>query len=314
MTAQDSDPLKHSSRDLRVGIACAIAAHTMWGLFPLYWRQLTHVASLELVWHRILWSFVLLSIVIPLMMWRGDLGGFGLLARALTSRKLWLVYGTAACMIAINWFAFIWAVNNHHVLEASLGYYINPLLNVLLGVVVLRERLVGIQWMAVGIATVGVTIMSVTSGSIPWVSFAMAISFALYGLIKKKASLPPLMGLWMELAVLVLPAAIVLGMKASAGTGAMNDGNAVARLMLIGGGLVTVAPLTLFAIAVKRVDLSLIGILQYVGPTLQFLVGVFVFHEPLDQWRMIGFLFVWTALLTFIVGPRFIRRATKLDY
>lgn len=285
----------------------------MWGLFPLYWRQLTQVASLELVWHRILWSFVLLSIVIPLMMWRGDMGGFSAISRALTNRKLWLVYGTAAVMIAINWFAFIWAVNNNRVLEASLGYYINPLLNVLLGVVVLRERLVGIQWIAVAIATVGVTIMSVTSGAIPWVSFAMAISFAFYGLIKKKASLPPLMGLWMELAVLVIPAAIVLGMKASAGTGAMSEGNTMTRMMLIGGGLVTVAPLTLFAIAVKRVDLSLIGILQYVGPTLQFLVGVFIFHEPLDQWRIIGFLFVWTALLTFIVGPRFIRQATKLN-
>ncbi len=285
----------------------------MWGLFPIYWRQLTQVASLELVWHRILWSFVLLSIVIPLMMWRGDMGGFSAIGRALTNRKLWLVYGTAAVMIAINWFAFIWAVNNNRVLEASLGYYINPLLNVLLGVVVLRERLVGIQWIAVAIATVGVTIMSVTSGSIPWVSFAMAISFAFYGLIKKKASLPPLMGLWMELAVLVIPAAIVLGMKASAGTGAMSEGNAMTRMMLVGGGLVTVAPLTLFAIAVKRVDLSLIGILQYVGPTLQFLVGVFMFHEPLDQWRIIGFLFVWTALLTFIVGPRFIRKATALN-
>ena len=285
----------------------------MWGLFPIYWRQLTQVASLELVWHRILWSFVLLSIVIPLMMWRGGMGGFSLLGQVLTNRKLWMVYGAAAVMIAINWFAFIWAVNNNRVLEASLGYYINPLLNVLLGVVVLRERLVGIQWIAVAIATVGVTIMSVTSGSIPWVSFAMAISFALYGLIKKKASLPPLMGLWMELAVLVIPAAIVLGMKAAAGTGAMSEGNAITRMMLIGGGLVTVAPLTLFAIAVKRVDLSLIGILQYVGPTLQFLVGVFMFHEPLDQWRIIGFLFVWTALLTFIVGPRFIRQATKLD-
>ena len=285
----------------------------MWGLFPIYWRQLTQVASLELVWHRILWSFVLLSIVIPLMMWRGGMGGFSLLGQVLTNRKLWMVYGAAAVMIAINWFAFIWAVNNNRVLEASLGYYINPLLNVLLGVVVLRERLVGIQWIAVAIATVGVTIMSVTSGSIPWVSFAMAISFALYGLIKKKASLPPLMGLWMELAVLVIPAAIVLGMKAAAGTGAMSEGNAITRMMLLGGGLVTVAPLTLFAIAVKRVDLSLIGILQYVGPTLQFLVGVFMFHEPLDQWRIIGFLFVWTALLTFIVGPRFIRQATALN-
>jgi chloramphenicol-sensitive protein RarD len=284
----------------------------MWGLFPIYWRWLSHVESLELVWHRILWSFVLLTIVIPLMLRRGEMGGFAAIPRVLTDRKLWVAYGTAAIMIAINWFAFIWAVNNSRVLEASLGYYINPLLNVLLGVVVLRERLVGIQWIAVAIATVGVTIMSVASGAVPWIAFVMAITFSFYGLIKKRVSLPPLLGLWMELAVLVIPAAVVLGMKASEGTGGMSEGDATTRLLLVGGGLVTVAPLTLFAIAAKRVDLSLIGILQYIGPTLQFLVGVFLFHEPLDRWRIIGFLFVWVALLTFIAGPHFVRATTRL--
>lgn len=313
MSAPTNDFNEHSTQKLRVGIACAIGAHTMWGLFPIYWRELNHVPSLELVWHRVLWAFVLLSIVIPLLLWRGEPRGFRWLGRQLADRKQWLIHGAAAFMIAINWFAFIWAVNNERVLEASLGYYINPLLNVLLGVVVLRERLVGIQWIAVAIATVGVTIMSVTSGSIPWVSFAMATSFALYGLIKKRASLPPLVGLWMELTVLLVPAVVSLGIKAFDGTGAMQQAETIPRLMLVGGGLVTVAPLTLFAIAAKRVDLSLIGILQYVGPTLQFLVGVFLFHEPLNQWRIIGFLFVWTALFTFVLGPSVIRRATRTN-
>ncbi len=284
----------------------------MWGLFPIYWRQLGHVASMELVWHRILWSFLLLSIVVPLLMSGNQLGGFSLLRNAVSNARNWRVYGAAAIMIAINWFAFIWAVNHDRVIEASLGYYINPLLNVLLGVVVLKERLIPIQWIAVSIAAIGVTIMSVAGGSIPWVSFAMAGSFSIYGLIKKRATLPPLVGLWMELAVLVIPAALVLGMKANMGTGAMNDSTTLTKLLLIGGGLVTVAPLTLFAIAVRRVNLSLIGILQYVGPTLQFLVGVFLFGEPLDQGRIVGFLFVWMALFTFILGPGLVQRWTKI--
>ncbi len=266
---------------------------------------------MELVWHRVFWSFVLLSVVVPVLMSAGGLGGFTTLRQAITNRKNWLTYSLAAVMIAINWFAFIWAVNNDRVLEASLGYYINPLLNVLLGVVVLRERLLPIQWIAVSIAAVGVTIMSVTGGTFPWVSFAMATSFAMYGLIKKRAKLSPLIGLWMELAVLVIPAAIVLGMKTSAGTGAMNDAATSTRLLLIAGALVTVSPLTLFAIAVRRVKLSLIGILQYVGPTLQFLVGAFLFGEPLHTGRIVGFLFVWTALFTFILGPSMIRRLSS---
>jgi chloramphenicol-sensitive protein RarD len=299
--------MENSRRNFRLGVICAIVAHTMWGLFPIYWRQLGHVASIELVWHRIVWSFLLLSIVVPLMM-LGNSSGFATWHSAVTNAKNWRVYGAAAIAIAVNWFAFIWAINHNRVIEASLGYYINPLLNVLLGVVVLREHLIPIQWIAVSIAAIGVTIMSVAGGSVPWVAFAMAGTFSTYGLIKKQAKLPPLVGLWMELAVLFIPAAVVLGTKASDGTGAMNGSTTITKMLLIGGGLVTVAPLTLFAIAVRRVDLSLVGILQYIGPTLQFLVGAFLFGEPLDQWRIVGFIFVWIALVTFIVGPGLVRR------
>ncbi len=293
----------HGGREQRIGLACAIGAHTLWGLFPMYWKQLSHVPSLELMWHRVLWAFVISSIFLAFLLRSGPSGDRAAIVSALRDIRVWRTYATAAVLIAINWFAFLWAVNNDHVLEASLGYYINPLLNVLLGVVILGERLAVMQWTAVGIAAIGVALMSVVGGGIPWVSIAMAMSFALYGLVKKRAQLPALVGLWFELAVLVGPAAMVIAMKTNAGGGALNDATWFTRCLLVGGGLVTILPLWLFATAVRRVALSTIGILQYIGPTLQFLVGAFVFGEPLDRWRIAGFAFVWLGLAVFLVYP-----------
>ena len=288
---------------MAVGLSCAIAAHTLWGLFPIYWRQLSHVDSLELVWHRIWWSFVLLLLGVPWMLLRSEPATKQAFLAAITSGRVWALYTAAAVLIAINWFAFIWAVNHDRVLEASLGYYINPLFNVMLGVFVLGERLRRPQWLAVGIAAVGVTIMSVASGGLPWVSLAMASAFAGYALVKKKTPLPPLQGLWFELTILAIPAAWVIGSRMLEGSSALNHSSLQTKVLLIAGGVVTVAPLTLFAAAVQRVDLSTIGILQYIGPTLQFLVGAFLFGEPLYAGRLIGFGFVWIGLVVFVAGP-----------
>ncbi|WP_345319284.1 EamA family transporter RarD [Novipirellula rosea] len=289
--------------DLRFGFFCAIAAHTLWGLFPIYWRQLGHVDATELVWHRILWSFLMLCIIIPFVLRKGNLGGYQAFVTAVRTPKIWAIYSLAAVMIAINWLAFLWAVKNNRVLEASLGYYINPLMNVMLGVIVLGEKLGRIQWVAVAVAAVGVLVMSIAGGSVPWVSLAMASSFAFYGLIKKKTQLPAIVGLWFEMAVLFLPALFMIASRATTGDSAMIASNLTGKLMLIGGGLVTITPLMLFAAAVRRVNLSTIGILQYIGPTLQFIVGAFVFGEPLDGWRIIGFGFVWVGLVIFLVSP-----------
>ncbi len=288
--------------DAKFGFFCAITAHTLWGLFPIFWSQLNHVAAMELVWHRILWSFVILSLVIPFLLRFSNLGGYVVFRDIFFRRRTWEVYGLAAIMIAINWFAFIWAVNNNRVLEASLGYYINPLFNVTLGVVVLGERLKRIQWIAVGIAALGVTVMSLASGGVPWVSLAMASSFAFYALIKKKAGLPGIIGLWFEMAVLFFPALFVIGTKTLHGEGALVDSRWMTTMMLVAGGLVTIAPLLLFASAVRRVPLSIMGILQYIGPTLQFILGAYLFAEPLDRWRVAGFVFVWIGILVFLAG------------
>lgn len=284
----------------RIGVVCAVLAHTLWGLFPIYWRQIEEADSTELVCHRIVWSFVSLSIVLPILLRMGWWGGWRVVLTTLRDRRVWIVYTIAAVMIAINWLAFIWAVNHGRVLEASLGYYINPLFNVLLGVFVLGERLGRWQWIAVAIAAVGVGIMAVGGGGLPWVSIAMATSFAVYALAKKKAHLPTLVGLMIEVTILLIPAAIYLGLRFNAGVSAMQTGPPFVTVMLLMAGFITITPLALFATAVRRVDLSLIGILQYIGPTLQFLVGAVLYNEPLDRTKIVGFVFVWIALTVFI--------------
>ena len=217
-------------------------------------------------------------------------------------------------MIAINWLAFIWAVNHGRVLEASLGYYINPLFNVLLGVFVLGEQLGRWQWAAVGIAAIGVAVMASGSGGLPWVSIAMATSFAIYGLVKKRAPLPVLVGLMLEVTILMIPAAIYLGVRIQNDMSALQLGSPVVTTMLLLAGVITITPLALFATAVQRVDLSLIGILQYVGPTLQFLVGAVLYNETLDQTRIIGFCFVWTALVLFVIASQRVRSRRKAAF
>ncbi len=307
----DSTPDAAPSID-RVGLVCAVGAHTLWGLFPIYWRLVDIADSTELVCHRIVWSFVTLAIVLPILLHRGWWGGSRAILRELRNRRVWLTYGLAAVMIAINWGAFIWAVNHARVLDASLGYYINPLINVLLGVVVLGERLDRWQWFAVGVAAMGVSIMAIGAGGLPWVSILMAGSFGIYALVKKRAHLPPLVGLWIETSVLVVPAGVYLAWRISEDASGFQNGSPQVTLMLLFAGVITITPLALFAVAVRRLDLSLIGILQYVGPTLQFLVGAVLYNEPLDRTRMGGFIFVWLALILFVAATHRPRRLGTL--
>ena len=289
-----------------------VAAHTLWGCFPVYWRQIQNADSMELACHRVVWSFVSLVILLPILLARGWWGGFATAWKLLTTGKVWRVYSAAAVLIGINWAAFIWAVNNNQVLQASLGYYINPIFNVLLGVLVLGERLSQVQWTAVALATVGVAMMTIGSGGLPWISLAMASAFACYGLVKKGSDVPVLLGLFLEVAVLFLPAAIYVGTRYAGGISAMQTGTEFETALLLGAGLVTLAPLALFAAALQRVPLSLMGILQYIGPTLQFFVGAVLFGESIDQSRMLGFVFVWAGSLVFLFGPAWLSRKARL--
>lgn len=294
--------LSTANAHFRAGLFFAVAAHCLWGVFPLYWRLLEAVPSIQLVCHRILWSFVLLLVFVPLMLRVGRPEALRQFVDAVRCRRTWMVYAVAAAMIGINWAAFLWAVNNGRVLDASLGYYINPLLNVLLGVVFLRERLRVAQWVAVAVAAAGVAVMTIAGGGLPVASLAMACSFAIYGLVKKKAPLPTLAGLMLETTVLALPAVGYLAFAEVRGTGAFGHLGWLSDVLLITGGLVTVTPLALFATACQRVPLSTIGLLQYVGPTLQFFVGTVVFGEAFGGSRLIGFVCVWTGLVIYLLS------------
>ncbi|MCO8120736.1 EamA family transporter RarD [Stieleria sp. TO1_6] len=292
------------SASTRWGIFFAVAANTIWGVFPIYWSLLRGTPAAELVGHRVVWAFVFSLLVAVFRFQRGSRDYRQSLLAALRQRQTWVTYGMAGGLIAINWLAFLWAVTHDRVLLSSLGYYINPLLNVLLGVVVLGEHLSRSRWFAIGLAAIGVLVMTYAAGEVPWVSLAMATSFAGYALIKKRARLDAMNGLVLETSVLVVPTLIYLAWIYQSGGGDFGKGDVNKDWLLILGGLFTLVPLALFSAATQRAPLSLIGVLQYVGPTLQFIVGVFYFGEPLSSATLVGFSFVWTGVAVFLLARR----------
>ena len=275
----------------RRGIVLGVAAYVMWGLFPIYWPLLEPGGALEVLAHRVVWSlvFVLALVIVA-----------GRRARGIPydSRSLRLLCA-AAVLIGVNWGVFIWAVNNDRVLEGSLGYFINPLVTVALGVLVLKERLRGLQWAAVGIAAIGVTILAVETGRPPWVALILASTFGTYGLVKRVVGVGALQGLTIEAAVLAPVALGYLLWLGAAGESTFTGHGADHVLLLISSGPVTAVPLLLFAGAAARVPLSQLGVLFYLNPTMQFLIGVFIKHEPLSAGRLAGFILVWVALAVF---------------
>lgn len=280
---------------MKRGVWIGAAAYTLWGLFPLYWTQIESVPALQIIAHRIAWSFIVLLALMAGDRLRRRGTGPGV---RLESIRL---YAIAALLIGLNWFLYVWGVNHGLVVGTSLGYFITPLVNVLLGVVVLRERLRPAQWLAVAIAAGGVAYLSVAYGSVPWISLVLALTFGTYGLVKKKAPLPAASGLTVETGILFLPAVAFLAATELDGTGAfLHDGVRV-TLLLAGAGIVTTIPLLLFATAAQRVQLSVLGILQYISPTIQFFLGVFLYREPFSRSQLIGFGLVWAALAIFAV-------------
>lgn len=285
----------------RKGIVYAIGAYLMWGLFPLYWKQLEAIPALQLIGHRITWSFVFLMLAI--LVTRQQVA----LRTALNTATV-RIYLVAAVLISVNWFTYVWAVTQGFVVEASLGYYINPLFSVLLGLIVFRERLRPIQWLPIALAALGVAYLTLTFGSLPWIALVLAVTFGLYGLVKKTAPLGSLFGLTLETGLLFVPAVGYLLLSEAVGQGAFLHSGLKADWMMVGGGLVTAVPLLLFASAAPRVPLSTIGVLQYVNPTMQFLLGVLVYHEPFTHDRLIGFGMVWVGLALFWAEGLYARR------
>jgi len=250
------------------------------------------VPALQLLGHRIVWSFLLLIGIILA-------GRQIILLRDKLTRRILLIYSVAAVLIAINWLMYVWAVGAGYIVETSLGYFINPLLSVLLGVLFLGERLRPFQWLPIGLAAAGVLYLTLAYGSLPWIALTLAITFGFYGLVKKMAPLGSLHGLTLETGILFVPALGFLLYSEFTGKGAFLHASPLIDVMLVGAGLVTVAPLLLFASAVQRIPLTTLGVLQYVNPTMQFLLGVVIFKEPFDQHRLIGFCAVWAGLILY---------------
>jgi chloramphenicol-sensitive protein RarD len=277
----------------RRGLLYGIGAYGMWGLFPLYWPLLEPATPLEILAHRIVWSLAFVGLLVWLRR------RYATVRAALVDRRSRFTLVVASLVIGVNWFLFIWAVNNEHVVETSLGYFINPLVSVALGVAVFGERLLRAQWVAIGIATAGVLWLTVEYGRPPWISLVLALSFATYGVAKKKADVGAVQSLTVETMVL---APIALGYLLAlqvGGDGQFGQHGLGHTLLLAGAGVATALPLLCFGAAATRIPLSLVGMLQYLTPTLQFLIGVVLYGEPMTPARWVGFSLVWLALVVF---------------
>src|SRR5262245_28718116 len=277
----------------RQGYLFGIGAYLCWGLFPLYWKLLRPSSAMELLAHRIVWSFVVVAIVITVARgWRR------IAALARRPAKVGLVT-LASVLIGANWFTYIYGVNTDRVVETSLGYFINPLVTVLLGVVVLRERLRVAQWVAIGVGAVAVAVLTLDYGHVPYIALVLACSFGMYGLVKKRLAVPATDGLLLESGALAVPAALYVLVLADRGESTFAAVSATHMTLLLLTGPITAIPLLLFAGAANRVPLSAMGLLQYLAPILQLACGVIVFHEPMPPARLAGFGLVWLALAIF---------------
>ncbi len=278
----------------RIGILAALAAYMLWGVFPLYWKLLNHVPADEVLAHRIIWSLVLMFVILLAL---GKLQSFFKDVRTIFSSKKQLLFMLlASIFISVNWFTYIWSVANEQLVEASLGYYINPLVSVVLGMIIFKEKLTRSQSIAFFLATFGVAILAFYTGGVPIVSLALAFSFAFYGAIKKVVEFGALTSLAVE-TMLVTPIALIyLTMIHATISEAFYVQSLATFALLIGAGVATSVPLLLFAIAARRIPLSMIGFLQYLGPTITLFIGIFLFREPFSSVHLLAFSFIWLAL------------------
>ncbi|WP_226659800.1 EamA family transporter RarD [Pseudalkalibacillus hwajinpoensis] len=312
--------MKNLDNEQTIGILSGAGAYFLWGILPLYWKLVGSVPSEEVLAHRIIWSFVFMTIILAVM--RKMTSFKDELYTIVRQPKKLAAIAFASLFITINWYAFIWAVNHDHVIQTSLGYYINPLISVLLGILFLKERLSFWQLISFLLATIGVLNLVFRFGEIPWVSLILAMSFGLYGLLKKKARLGALTGLTIE-TLLITPFALVyLITVRSSVADALYIQNSVTFSLLLGAGVVTAVPLLLFASGANRISLSMIGFLQYIAPTLMLIQGVFLYGESFTSVHMVSFTLIWAALVLFTfartklfrrIEPRSFQRKHSLE-
>ncbi|OGP59208.1 MAG: hypothetical protein A2V65_12470 [Deltaproteobacteria bacterium RBG_13_49_15] len=272
------------------GAASAVSAFLIWGLTPIYFKWLKAVPPFEILMHRIVWSFLFLMPFVFFLGYRQEL------RLALKNRNTLGILVATTLLVSCNWFIFIWAINNDQILQTSLGYYINPLINVLLGMIFLRERLRAAQWGAVLIAFAGVGYLTVQFGKLPWISLTLALTFGFYGLIRKVAPVSALVGLSVETLLMFAPAVAYLIYIGGAGDGAFFQKGLNVDLLLMAAALVTAPPLLLFTIGARRLHMSTIGILQYIAPSSTFLLAVFIYGEPFSRAKLWTFMLIWIAL------------------
>lgn len=278
---------------MRNGMLLAAGAYLIWGLFPLYFKLLQGVPPLEILLHRMVWSLLfLLSLLASRRQWRW-------MQALLRQPRVLLGFAASALLLSCNWYLYIWSVNNGRIVDASLGYFINPLVNVLLGFVLLRERLRAAQWCAIALAAAGVLWLTWHSGSLPWISLLLAATFGVYGLLRKTARLGALEGLSLETFLLFPLACGALALLAGQGQNAFSAASGSERWLLAALGPVTAVPLLLFAAGARRIPLSLLGLLQYISPSIQLLLGVWLYHEPFSAVRQIGFAAIWAGLAVY---------------
>ena len=275
------------------GLAAASAAFTIWGLFPVYLHPLSGVPAIQIIAHRVAWSCLFL---LGWMLLRGELGR---LTRVLTSPQLLVRLALSATLISCNWLVYVWSVTHAHIVDSSLGYYINPLVNVLLGVLVLHERPNPVQWSAIALAALAVLYLTVLAGRPPWIALSLAFSFSLYGLVRKVISVDALPGLATETLLLTPLAVGYLAWCEAGGTGALTTAGPVIAALLIGSGVVTAVPLVLFAYGARALPYSTVGVLQYIGPSLQLACGVLFYGETFGPARAAGFALLWAGLLLY---------------
>lgn len=287
---------------MNTGIVYASLAYLSWGLFPLYFRQVAAVPALEVVLHRTLWSLVF---VLALLAMRRQ---WAWMREVLRQPRVLGAFALSALLLAANWLTYVWAVNNGHVVDASLGYFILPLVNVALGYVFLHERPRPGQWLAVTVAAAGVLWLTLLTGRLPWIALVLALSFGFYGLLRKVAVLGALEGLTLETVLLAPVTMAVLGVWAWHGQGALVQGDASTLGWLVLAGPVTAIPLLWFAAGARRIPLATMGILQYIAPSLQLALGVWLFHEAFDVSRLAGFVLIWAALLVYTLEGWWVRR------
>lgn len=286
------------------GIVYAVSAYVLWGLFPLYFTRIGHIAAIEVLVHRIVWSLV---VVLALLAWRGR---WGWLPALLKQPRVLGAFAASAVLLSTNWLTYIWSVQNGHLIDASLGYFITPLVNVMLGYTVLHERPRRAQWIALSLAALGVVWLTVQAGQLPWMALVLALSFGAYGLLRKIAPLGALEGLTLETLLLAPPALVALVVWWGRGPASFPTPDLATNLWLLAAGPFTAVPLLLFAAGARRVSMTTLGLLQYIGPSIAFLLGIWVFREPFSSARLTGFLFIWAALVVYSAdGWRVARRA-----